>query len=218
MRAVIVLDESGFAAVPGALAVDQCVELVTALDGAGSGQAGYRNLLDVSACQQLAATFKAHTQVGPLLPHGAVAVQCAFFDKSADNNWLVALHQDLSIPIQERVAHPDCSGWSKRRVFYTSSRQWLCWSRSLPCARTSMTAGRRMARSASSQGRIGTVACLQRQPGHCASSVARSSASLAGVMSWQCGRFCFTRRPRLRPRLPDACCISFSDQGRCHAG
>ena len=114
MRAVIVLDESGFAAVPGALAVDQCVELVTALDGAGSGQAGSRNLLDVSACQQLAATFKAHTQVGPLLPHGAVAVQCTFFDKSADNNWLVALHQDLSIPIQERVAHPDCSGWSKK--------------------------------------------------------------------------------------------------------
>ena len=47
---------------------------------------------------------------GPSFP----TVQCTFFDKSADNNWLVALHQDLSIPIQERVAHPDCSGWSKK--------------------------------------------------------------------------------------------------------
>jgi Phytanoyl-CoA dioxygenase (PhyH) len=114
MEAVSVLDESGFAAIPSVLAGDQCAELVSALDGADSGRAGSRNLLDVPVCQRLAATLKAHAEVGPLLPQGAVAVQCTFFDKSADNNWLVALHQDLSIPIQERVPHPDCSGWSEK--------------------------------------------------------------------------------------------------------
>ena len=114
MRAVSALDHAGFAAVPGVLSVDQCAELVTVLDNAGCGRAGSRNLLDVAACQRLASTFKAHAQIGPFLPQGAVAVQCTFFDKSVDNNWLVALHQDLSIPIQKRVLHPDCSGWSEK--------------------------------------------------------------------------------------------------------
>ena len=109
-----VLEDMGFAEIPGVLVVAQCAELVTALDGAGSGRAGSRNLLDVPACQRLAATFKANAQVGALLPQGAVAVQCTFFDKSGDNNWLVPLHQDLSIPIRERVPHPDCSGWSEK--------------------------------------------------------------------------------------------------------
>lgn len=108
------LDEAGFAEVPGVLAADQCAELVSALDSAGSGRAGSRNLLDVPACQRLAVAFKAHAQVRPVLPPEAVAVQCTFFDKSAGNNWLVALHQDLSIPVQERVPHPDCSGWSEK--------------------------------------------------------------------------------------------------------
>ena len=55
MGTISVLDETGFAAVPGVLGVDQCAEMVTALDGAGSGRAGCQNLLDVAACQRFAA-------------------------------------------------------------------------------------------------------------------------------------------------------------------
>jgi ectoine hydroxylase-related dioxygenase (phytanoyl-CoA dioxygenase family) len=43
-----------------------------------------------------------------------VAVQCTLFDKSPDRNWLVALHQDLSIPVRERVESAECSGWSEK--------------------------------------------------------------------------------------------------------
>src|SRR5206468_2398213 len=43
-----------------------------------------------------------------------VAVQCTLFDKSPTRNWLVALHQDLSIPVRERITHPDCTGWSEK--------------------------------------------------------------------------------------------------------
>ena len=114
MGAVSVLDETGFAAVPGVLAVDRCAEMITELDGVGAGRAGSRNLLDVPACQRLATMFRVHAQVGPLLPQASVAVQCTLFDKSADNNWLVAPHQDLSIPVQERIPHRDCSGWSEK--------------------------------------------------------------------------------------------------------
>lgn len=108
------LDEAGFAAVAGVLGFDACADVATALDGVSSGRADSRNLLDVPTCQRLAAMFKAHAQVGSLLPQEAVAVQCTLFDKSESNNWLVALHQDLSIPVQEGVAHRDCSGWSEK--------------------------------------------------------------------------------------------------------
>ncbi|MDW5415337.1 phytanoyl-CoA dioxygenase family protein [Iodobacter sp. CM08] len=35
-----------------------------------------------------------------------------FFEKSASRNWLVAVHQDLSIPVAERIEHPALQGWS----------------------------------------------------------------------------------------------------------
>src|SRR5687767_9553722 len=103
MEAMSALDGAGVAAVAGVLEVDRCTELSAAVGCRGTGRAGSRNLLDLPSCQRLATTLKAHPQVGPFLPRGAVAVQCTLFDKSADNNWLVALHQDLSIPVQDRV-------------------------------------------------------------------------------------------------------------------
>lgn len=36
------------------------------------------------------------------------------FEKSPERNWLVALHQDLSIPVGERVRHDALSGWSMK--------------------------------------------------------------------------------------------------------
>jgi hypothetical protein len=114
MEMVLVFDNAGFVEIRRVLAADHCAALVTALRGAPPGLAGSRNLLDVPACQRLAAAFREHTEIGPLLPRGAVAVQCTLFDKSARNNWLVALHQDLSIPVQKRVPHSGCSGWSEK--------------------------------------------------------------------------------------------------------
>ena len=43
-----------------------------------------------------------------------MAVQCTLFDKSPTKNWLVAFHQDLSIPVSSRVNSPECSGWSEK--------------------------------------------------------------------------------------------------------
>ena len=111
---VSALDETGFAEIPGVLDHSECAELVSALDASRSKRAGSRNVLDSAACQSLATRLKNHAELGSLLPRGAVAVQCTLFDKSADRNWLVALHQDLSIPVQERVSHPECSGWCRK--------------------------------------------------------------------------------------------------------
>src|SRR2546429_5703578 len=106
-----VLEDMGFAEIPGVLVVDQCAGLVTALDGAGSDRAGSRNLLDVPACQRLAATFKPNAQVGALLPQGAAADQCTVLHKSAANHPLYPLPQELTTPIPEPDPHAHDSGW-----------------------------------------------------------------------------------------------------------
>jgi ectoine hydroxylase-related dioxygenase (phytanoyl-CoA dioxygenase family) len=108
-----------FAEIAGALTAGQCGDALLGVDATGGGRVGSRNLLDLRWCQDLAVTFKVHAEIGPLLPPKAVAVQCTLFDKSADQNCLVALHQDLSIPVRERILHPECAGWSvKEGVVY----------------------------------------------------------------------------------------------------
>ncbi len=68
--------------------------------------AGSRTLLEQPWCVELARELRADSLVSALLPANAVTVQCTLFDKSPTKNWLVALHQDLSIPVQRRDVQP----------------------------------------------------------------------------------------------------------------
>ena len=79
------------------------------LEGAGS-----RGLLDFSWCIALAQLIRAHPSIHPFLPDDSVAVQCTYFEKSKDQNWLVPVHQDLSIQVREKIACPELSGWSEK--------------------------------------------------------------------------------------------------------
>lgn len=80
----------------------------------GFSNAGSRQLLALPWCAQLAARILAHPTIRPALPLDAVAVQCTYFEKTRGQNWLVPLHQDLGIPVMERVDHPAWSGWSMK--------------------------------------------------------------------------------------------------------
>jgi len=101
----------GFALVPGVLAADECRLLA---EGLGTRSAGTRCLLQNAWCAELASRLRAHTGLTTLIPADHVAVQCTLFEKSAEQNWLVPVHQDLSIPVAERVAAPGLSGWSEK--------------------------------------------------------------------------------------------------------
>lgn len=76
--------------------------------------AGTRNLLTSPWCAALATQLRTHPCIAQLVPATHVAVQCTYFEKSRDRNWLVSLHQDLSIPVAERVDHLALSGWSEK--------------------------------------------------------------------------------------------------------
>lgn len=75
---------------------------------------GSRCLLARPEIAALAAALRAHHVLQSLIPADHVAVQCTYFEKSSERNWLVALHQDLSIPVARRVSAPALRGWSEK--------------------------------------------------------------------------------------------------------
>ncbi len=113
MLAVAVASQ-GFAVVPDVVGAQECEVAVRHLDATSTQGAGSRRLLAKEWCQSLARLVRHNVAISSLLPKDAVAVQCIFFDKSPTKNWLVALHQDRSIPVRERATSSELTGWSEK--------------------------------------------------------------------------------------------------------
>lgn len=88
---------------------------------------GTRNMLAQPWCAALAQQLRAHPNISACLPADAQAVQCTYFEKTADRNWLVAPHQDLSVPVAQQVAAPGWQGWSAKEGhwFVQPPATWL---------------------------------------------------------------------------------------------
>jgi hypothetical protein len=109
---VPMLQEDGYTIASAVLNAGQTTSLQQALESLTVEGAGSRNLLDFGWCRELVEEIRSHPEIQPALPESPVAVQCTFFDKTEEKNWLVALHQDLSIPVKERVEDPRLGVWS----------------------------------------------------------------------------------------------------------
>ncbi len=107
-------ESQGFAVVPAVLDASSRASISKLLDASPTTGAGSRRLLLNTWCQDLAVNLRSSIQVAPFLPSDAVAVQCTVFDKTPHKNWLVALHQDRSIPVRKRVECASLSGWSEK--------------------------------------------------------------------------------------------------------
>lgn len=75
---------------------------------------GARCFLAEPWCATLSKRLREHARLAELIPAGYVAVQCTYFEKSTNRNWLVPVHQDLSIPVASRVSAPMLRGWSEK--------------------------------------------------------------------------------------------------------
>jgi ectoine hydroxylase-related dioxygenase (phytanoyl-CoA dioxygenase family) len=75
----------------------------------------------------LAERVRTHAGIAAILPAGARAILCTYFEKSTDRNWLVPLHRDIHIPVARHVAHPSLRGWSSKEdmVFVQPPREVL---------------------------------------------------------------------------------------------
>jgi ectoine hydroxylase-related dioxygenase (phytanoyl-CoA dioxygenase family) len=75
-------------------------------------RAGQRHLIDHPAVIELLANQALVNLVGTAVGTNAFAYKATLFDKSTDANWLIAWHQDISIPVTSRNELPMWRGWS----------------------------------------------------------------------------------------------------------
>jgi Phytanoyl-CoA dioxygenase (PhyH) len=104
----------GFTAIPNLLNAKQCEAIAETVSLSTINEAGSRNMLSQRWCASLAHELQAHRELTALIPRDFVPAQCTYFDKSPTQNWLVAMHQDLSIPVASRIDHPALGGWSEK--------------------------------------------------------------------------------------------------------
>jgi hypothetical protein len=104
------LENDGCALIPRVLDDAECFELqqeLGALDAAGR-----RGLLASPVIAKVAALPKITALIASYLPAAPRAVRAIYFDKSADVNWLVPWHQDLTIAVREKLDVPGFGPWS----------------------------------------------------------------------------------------------------------
>ncbi len=104
------LEQDGFAIVPGVLGTIEREKLLSSL-GAVSG-AGRRGLLALPIVAELARSPRFLDLVGPLLASEPIPVRAIYLDKSAERNWLVPWHQDLTLALRTRAEVPGFGPWS----------------------------------------------------------------------------------------------------------
>lgn len=105
-------DRQGFAILPPIISEADCDRLVSAIGVVDQAIAGSRRLLGVEPFAHVAESIRCHPIISQFLAAQSQAVQCTLFSKGPMANWSVTPHQDLSIPVQERVEVPGWSGWS----------------------------------------------------------------------------------------------------------
>lgn|ERR1043166_145592 len=106
MSNFLALQENGYAMAEAIFGPTEMRSVEETLEGVSGAGAGTRSLLELAWCQALV------LQLRDALELRGMAIQCTLFDKAPGRNWLVPLHQDLSIPVRERVEHPALSAWS----------------------------------------------------------------------------------------------------------
>ena len=108
------LEESGYAVIPDVVGFDEISRIERFIDDEGNGVAGTRRLINRPWCREISDRLIRNARLSEALPADARAVQCTLFVKSTASNWLVSIHQDLSIPVAERVDNLDYHGWSEK--------------------------------------------------------------------------------------------------------
>jgi ectoine hydroxylase-related dioxygenase (phytanoyl-CoA dioxygenase family) len=116
------IELDGFAVVPDVVEPEVILELIAGLDQAPRNGAaleregslyGMRDLLrQVAAVRRLAESAALRPLVEPVLGPGAFVVRGLLFDKTAEANWVVPWHQDLTIAVRQRHDAPGFSRWT----------------------------------------------------------------------------------------------------------
>jgi hypothetical protein len=113
--------ESGYAIYPEVFSGVEMEALSAVLDALPleRARAGARHLMRHVPVVAFANDPRLLALATPWLGVTAWPFRATLFDKSADANWLVAWHQDRSLPLRERVDAPGWGPWSEKQgVWY----------------------------------------------------------------------------------------------------
>ncbi|UYZ84733.1 phytanoyl-CoA dioxygenase family protein [Entomomonas sp. E2T0] len=110
-------NKNGYLLIESILTVEELTAIEQELHAINMDGAGSRELLTEDWCKNLANKLKKHPLLTPILPKEPSTIQCTFFRKSSAKNWLVPLHQDLSIPVKEHLNETGFTGWSEKQGF-----------------------------------------------------------------------------------------------------
>ncbi len=105
---------NGFTMISNLFDADRCDAIAADVAGVELNAIGSRSFLAHTWCPLLAQDIQRHRDLSAIIPASFIAVQCTYFEKSVAHNWLVAPHQDLSIPVAEHVNDAALSGWSEK--------------------------------------------------------------------------------------------------------
>lgn len=114
-------DKEGFARIASVIDTACCDAVAAAFDEplAEPRCAGVRHLIDHPGVRSLLQHSTLAKVVCDVLGDSAFAYKATLFDKHTEANWLVAWHQDISIPVQQKLALHGWTGWSrKEEVLY----------------------------------------------------------------------------------------------------
>ncbi|HRX90057.1 MAG TPA: phytanoyl-CoA dioxygenase family protein [Steroidobacteraceae bacterium] len=114
MNASIEFSRQGFVILPRVVPAADCESLAEKLATSVRNRTGSRRLLERAWCRELGNELRRQPELHQLLPAESVVVQCSYFAKSGERDWLVAFHQDLSIAVKAIVADTSFTGWSQK--------------------------------------------------------------------------------------------------------
>ncbi|WP_266171457.1 phytanoyl-CoA dioxygenase family protein [Dyella subtropica] len=107
-------EDDGFTILSEVVSPDACDELIKAISDRDSSKPGSRDLLGNQVVAHTAGVLHRKLLGLGLLDERHRAVQCSLFAKGDGVSWSVTPHQDLSIPVADRVDIPGWAGWSRK--------------------------------------------------------------------------------------------------------
>jgi ectoine hydroxylase-related dioxygenase (phytanoyl-CoA dioxygenase family) len=108
------VSDPGFIIVPELLTGTETSALRSATETLPRGRAGARNALSNQAIRALAQDERLLALATGILGAPALPYKATLFNKSFSSNWLVTWHQDLALPIRNRIDLPGWGPWTDK--------------------------------------------------------------------------------------------------------
>ena len=124
--------QNGFGILENVLGADSCARLIievsklkpsNSVSRKNESVYGVRNLLDLAPAIKEFSKSEVVTQIAAeFLGENAKVVRAIFFDKTAEANWKVPWHQDLTIAVKEKSETEGFAAWTHKACRYLSGR------------------------------------------------------------------------------------------------